>query len=405
MSITGFRKQTEELRAANVCADSFEGLNNGLNFMSLLNIVKRVKNTLGLNGTDIGVLEVLFLHSQKQDWIEGSSPIVWPSNDLLAERTGRSIETVKRSLRKLIKKVIIFPKDSANGKRFGHRIGGLNTAIKEAYGFDLSPAAIKYDLFCDLDDRQNDFYRAFKETKRQITIARKTIRMTISAALDGGLNGNWQDYEYDENIKPSSYDKAAEVLKSLNELKNSVIAAYDIELSKIKMNPKGVKNDTHIDYTTDLSLSNCNVNVSKRNCSNEQYSNDLKIANRDLMAWQKEDVRDLGAVQEETTSKQVKINDVLFKEACPKFCEMMLDDSPKSFEFAGEMITNHLGINIDAWTQAVKTMGRANATVSIAIIFENETKIKSPGGYLRGMTKKAVNGKLNLVGSLIGLVQ
>lgn len=403
MSITGFRKQTEELRAANMCADGFEGLNNGLNFMALLNIIKRVKNTLGLNGTDICVLEVLFLHSQKQDWIEGAKPIVWPSNDLLAERTGRSLDTVKRSLRKLIKKVIIYPKDSANGKRFGHRHGGLNTAIKEAYGFDLSPAAIKYDHFCDLDDRQNDFYRAFKETKRQITIARKTIRMTISAAVDGGLTGNWEDYEYDEKMKPSNYDKAVDVLKVLNLLKDKVIAAYDNQLSKIKINPKGIKNNTHIDYTTDLSLGNCNENVSKRNCSEEQYSKDLKIAKRDLMAWQKEGDRDLKSDQEETTAKQVKINGGLFKKACPKFCEWMVDDSLKSFENTAEMITGHLGINIDAWAQAVKTMGRANATISVAIIFENQEKIKSPGGYLRGMTQKSSLGELNLVGSLMGL--
>ena len=402
---TGIRKQSEELRAASIVAESFEGLNSGLEFMSLLNMVKRVKTALGLNGTDINVLEVLFLHSQKQDWLNGSRPIVWPSNDLLAERTGRSIDTVKRSLSRLIKKVIISPKDSANGKRFGHRYGALNTGIKEAYGFDLSPSATRYEYLCDLDDRLNATYQAFKDAKRQITIARKTIRMTILAALDAGLKGDWQEYDYDAKIKPSNYNRAIKVLESLNILKDEVLAQYDKEVIKVKMHSKGCKNTPHIDYTTDLSFSKCNENVSKRNCSNEQYSKDLKIANRDLIGMQKKDRRVFKAVQEETDSKPIKMSDALFKKACPKFCHWMVDDSVKSFENTAELITGQLGINVDAWQKAVENMGRAQASIAIAIIYENEEDIVSPGGYLRGMTRKAVEGKLNLMGSLIGLVQ
>jgi len=68
-----------------------------------------------------------------------------------------------------------------------------------------------------------------------------------------------------------------------------------------------------------------------------------------------------------------------------------------------------LGINRSAYAAALEQMGDMATALAILIIdrnrFHPETPIKNPGGVLRAMTARHKAGKLNLVGSLIGLTE
>lgn len=68
---------------------------------------------------------------------------------------------------------------------------------------------------------------------------------------------------------------------------------------------------------------------------------------------------------------------------------------------------SHLGINITAWAAACDRMGRTKAAVCILLLDANRdhavNPVRNPGGALRGMIKAHNRGKLNIVGSLIGL--
>ena len=72
-------------------------------------------------------------------------------------------------------------------------------------------------------------------------------------------------------------------------------------------------------------------------------------------------------------------------------------------------IIHSLGINHDAWIKAVTTMGDHGAALCVLLIDANRNHptapIHNPGGALRAMTKRFRDGKLNLVGSLIGLAR
>jgi replication initiation protein RepC len=50
-------------------------------------------------------------------------------------------------------------------------------------------------------------------------------------------------------------------------------------------------------------------------------------------------------------------------------------------------------------------MGRYQAAAAIAVIAAKRDQIRSPGGYLRGMTDRARDGELYLIRSLWGLAQ
>jgi replication initiation protein RepC len=50
-------------------------------------------------------------------------------------------------------------------------------------------------------------------------------------------------------------------------------------------------------------------------------------------------------------------------------------------------------------------MGRYQAATAVAVIAAKGETIRSPGGYLRGMTSRAQNGELHLSNSLWGLAR
>lgn len=66
-----------------------------------------------------------------------------------------------------------------------------------------------------------------------------------------------------------------------------------------------------------------------------------------------------------------------------------------------------LGINYSAWAEAAHLMGQEGAALCVLILDANRdhptAPVKNPGGTLRAMTRIFEAGKLNIVGSLIGL--
>jgi len=105
--------------------------------------VKRVGVDLGLRPSDLMLLDTLGAFTQPQDWEQGRRPIVWASNAYLMEQTGFSLSALKRHVRKLAEAGVIAFKDSPNGKRWGRR--NETGHIIEAYGFDLSPMAVRLE--------------------------------------------------------------------------------------------------------------------------------------------------------------------------------------------------------------------------------------------------------------------
>lgn len=66
-----------------------------------------------------------------------------------------------------------------------------------------------------------------------------------------------------------------------------------------------------------------------------------------------------------------------------------------------------LGINYSAWRAACGVMGRHGAALCVLVLDANrdhpQSPVRNPGGALRGMLRAHRGGKLNIVGSVIGL--
>ena len=62
-----------------------------------------------------------------------------------------------------------------------------------------------------------------------------------------------------------------------------------------------------------------------------------------------------------------------------------------------------LSISVHAWQEACRIMGTQTASACVASIEAKGARVHNPGGYLRGMTAKAIQGKLDLAKTVRGL--
>ena len=192
---TGFRRLTPGLIKVDRVAEGFCGLPNGVAVHGqLLAAFKAAAPRLGLATRLVHAVDWLFRFTQPQDWERGGRPIVWPSALLQQEALGVSETQAKRLNRYLIELGLITMKDSPNGKRYGRR--DARGRIVEAYGFDLSPLAARYQEFVQLAEEGRAEREAMGRLRRRATIARKGIVQILETARDYDLTGEeWATLE------------------------------------------------------------------------------------------------------------------------------------------------------------------------------------------------------------------
>ena len=93
--------------------------------------------------------------------------------------------------------------------------------------------------------------------------------------------------------------------------------------------------------------------------------------------------------------------------ACPgilDFCDGPITDWHSLIHQVGFLRTL-IGINDDVWSDACREMGACDAAVIVACLFERLSEIKSPGAYLRTLTRKACEGELDVNATVISVLE
>ena len=113
-----------------------------------------------------------------------------------AEFLNVSPARVKTINRALYEAGIFVIRDNEQGKRYGRR--GPDGRIIEAFGFDLSSLAQRYDEFVRLAAAAKTERDRMKDLRRRVTIARRAIRQVGEAFADLGLVlDTWPQLEAD----------------------------------------------------------------------------------------------------------------------------------------------------------------------------------------------------------------
>jgi replication initiation protein RepC len=421
MKQSGWRKPTPGLGIAEQLAQAGEVLTIPKN--KALLACKRVAAHIGLKASEMMLLDTFGAFTQPQDWEEGRRPIVWASNAYLMEQTGFSLSALKRHARRLADAGVIAFKDSPNGKRWGHR--NAEGHIIEAYGYDLAPLAARAEEFEILFGHLKAERQLCARAKRQITIARRTIRAKIEIAIEQALNGPWDAFTdafqslLDRLPKRSvNSDWLFELLERFITLKDKIESLFadseevvetpveNMEPNTVRaskntkrMNPKGSEFEPHILSTNQLNpviSTTYEQKLAKDVVPREATETPVKTKQDNWSTIAKKPrgtALDLGTVMQ----------------ACPGFTQMAhdlggyIENWNEMHRVAGQ-VRPMIGVSEHAWAVAQELLGPQAAAATMALIFEkfSDGEIASPGGYLRGMVEKARAGELHLERSFYG---
>ncbi|TWB09338.1 replication initiation protein RepC, partial [Nitrospirillum amazonense] len=252
---TGARRLNLHMREAMARADSFEGVPRGdakpLRFLAAF---QEAEPYLGLPAHAFKLVSWLVKQTQSQDWEQGSRPIAWPSARRQAEFLNLSPARVKSLNRALFEAGIFVMRDNEQGKRYGRR--GPDGRIIEAYGFDLSPLAVRFDEFIRLAAEAKAERERMRKLRSRITFARRSIRQageemaTLGLVMEGWATIEAQTAELVLAARRATHsEELALVVQSLERRKGDVDKWLGEASKPVNLDPEGVENEPHTTAT------------------------------------------------------------------------------------------------------------------------------------------------------------
>ncbi|MDR7126388.1 helix-turn-helix domain-containing protein [Pseudotabrizicola sp. 4114] len=144
----------------------------------LLAPVRVLRKDLGLTTNDLAVLTALisYLPRERQGTARSNVielTVVFPSNASLSERAnGIDERTLRRSLGRLAAAQLIERKNSANGKRFPLRYGGV---VRDAFGIDLKPLIQSFDALAARASKLAEEHERLRSLKAEALALRASL--------------------------------------------------------------------------------------------------------------------------------------------------------------------------------------------------------------------------------------
>ncbi|WP_323772448.1 plasmid replication protein RepC [Antarctobacter sp.] len=315
---------------------------------ALLDMLTRAAARFGLNHRTLTVLRALLSFFPERELPASAGlAVVFPSNRTLSQRlNGMPESTLRRHLATLVRLGIVSRQDSANRKRFA-RSGGL------AFGFDLSPLAREADTVAMAAEAEMQAAKEIAALRAQLAATRMRL------IEDGTLT---EDHPLIEETRLTLRRKtgADDLRALLATLENHLDNSRKIALAPAEMSAETRENERHI-QTTDESIS---VSRAEANRGDQ--------------------------------TAPVSLTDVV--DACHEY-RSFLPDAPNDWDglqrAAGQLYPM-MGIDRPTYEEAHGLIGRQGTAVVILCILEKMADIRSPGAYLRGLCKRAVQGRLNL---------
>jgi replication initiation protein RepC len=397
---------TFEMLAARDLADRFEGVPKGMGKpLTFLAAFQEAEPLLGLPPQAFKLVTWLVKQTVADDWEEGSRPIAWPSARRQQEFLGLSAAGVKMLNRVLFERGIFVIRDNAQGKRYGRR--DANGRIIEAYGFDLSPLAYRYDEFVRLAANAKAERRCLKELRARVTIARRAIRQAgdMLAALDA-LPPDWTRLagEAAALVKAAAgcarSDHLGLAATQLESLKAEAEEWVRQAAKPVETNPVGLVDEPHTTST------NLPVDLKDTVIATEGSSAAGRPVPDPPTGGRREDQGGQEPTPSITTRLKLSVEELI--QLVPRLGGYITGNRPSwrdAVDAAGGPLRHELGVSGSLWAEACHLMGRDGATLALAVVAAKAADhfTSSPAGYFAGMVRKAEKGQLFLEKTLFGL--
>ena len=347
------------------------------------------REVLGLQDRSLAVLDALLSFYPENELRQDAQLIVFPSNIQLSIRAhGIAGATLRRHLALLVDAGLIIRKDSANGKRYARKDG--EGSIEHAFGFDISPLLMRAEELACLAQQVAADRIAFRRAKENLTICRRDIRKLITAAVEEGAAGDWDELEeqYLAAVRRIPRNPTLDELRDLgiemDNLRQNIINQLNSDDFSSEMTTNDAQNERHIQ--------NSNTNLlNELEPSSEKEQEATPSQNKQA---------------EHVPIKAFPIGLVL--RACPEISNYGPEGQIRNWRelmTAAVVVRSMLGVSPSAYQEACEGMGPENAAVTIACILERGGHINSAGGYLRDLTNRAKRGEFSLGPVLMALLR
>jgi replication initiation protein RepC len=393
----GARRLNLLMREAVARADSFEGLPIGtakpLRFLAAF---QEAEPYLGLPAHAFKLVSWLMKQTQPQDWEAGSRPIAWPSARRQAEFLNLSPARVKALNRALFEAGIFVLRDNEQGKRYGRR--GPDGRIIEAYGFDLSPLALRHDEFIRVAAEAKVERDKMRRLRSRVTFARRSIRQageeiaSLGLIIDGWAEMEAQTADLVTAARRAEHsDELVVIVQAIERRKTEVDKWLEDATKPVNPDPVGLENEPH---NTDTNLK-------------DNPYRDTVVARQEIVGAAGADHKPPSPAPAAPIEPGLTVKPAQLVELAPRLQRYVTGDRIGWSEIvtAAEWLAGELGVSVTLWRHACLIMGRERAAVALALVSAKDQGhfARSSGAYFAGMVKKHEAGGLNLAGSLWAL--
>jgi replication initiation protein RepC len=342
---------------------------------------------LGVSERSLSVLNALLTFHPETALTGGDDLIVFPSNHQLSLRAhGMPASTLRRHLAVLVDAGLVVRRDSPNGKRYARK--GTAGEIELAFGFDISPLVARSEEFESLAADIEAEARALKLVRERITLCRRDIAKMIATGIEedvptrrGGQGpADWQEVHVafrsivDQIPRAATRQELEPIAEELSQLADDVLNLLETHIKST--NPSA--NESH----TERHIQN----------SNTDPLIDLEPNLREGRAGRPEPKSQTPRVTEGTYPLGMVLN------ACPDIADYAKGgiSNWRDFLATATVVRSMLGISPSAWEEAQTVLGETPAAIVVACILQRGAAIRSAGGYMRGLTRKAEAGEFSL---------
>ena len=342
---------------------------------------------LGVSERSLSVLNALLTFHPETALTGEDDLIVFPSNHQLSLRAhGMPASTLRRHLAVLVDAGLVVRRDSPNGKRYARK--GSAGEIELAFGFDLSPLVVRSEEFESLAADIEAEARALKLVRERITLCRRDIVKMIATGIEEGVPtrrggqgpADWQEVHaafrsiVDQIPRTATRQELEPIAEELSQLADDVLNLLE----------------THV-KSKDSSANESHTERHIQNSNTDPFI-DLEPSLPEGRAARAEPKSQPPRVVEGTYPLGMVLN------ACPDIVDYAKGgiSNWRDFLATATVVRSMLGISPSAWEEAQSVLGETPAAIVVACILQRGAAIRSAGGYLRGLTRKAEAGEFSL---------
>ena len=414
---TGGRRRDANYYAAQDRAAVPAELPTGADRFAPVRLLRRngLARVLGWPGRIVDHLELLVSWSAPVDWKPGNLRIVWRSVAETAQALGISEEQVRRNERRLMELGAIAWSDSSNYRRDGRR--DKEGRILWAYGVDLGPLA---HLVPELQRRADIHLAALQEHRdlrfRLSKVRRHSRDALVQAVQDGRiplaaadlLGSHLQDFQ----------PHCPAIRIPLEELRRLCEAAERFERKLTEHirdatapEPEEVSDSTNLPAPAEPECLPDSITNRKHKYEVVAAKQTEAPAGTDESAARQRARKGDGSPADEVDASRRRgpPDWLILERLSPRIAAHLPVDrapGPRDLYEAANLARSRMGISPHAWGEACKVLTRVGAALAVVIIASrlDAEEIRSPGGYLRGLTEAAREGRFHMARSLWGVV-